>query len=241
MHRLVLGISIQWRNNGWDGVSNNGRLDCLHKRLFRRRSKKTSKLRVTGLCEWNSPLIGEFPGQRANNAENVSIWWRHHVTFLNKILLCQFNRWNLEANGSDTTSKLNARQQSNRSRTITTGRRFVEYWVKNISMKYRNTKSLIMTKISKIVVAGTIFLATTKALYNHSPTNHTITLKTWTWKRFIRQNTFFVQSTITVSQDYWYVRRPLLWCICTACIRATNEVSRYTMLFHYPVFLFYLH
>ena len=22
---------------------------------------------------------GEFPAQRANNAENVSIWWRHHV------------------------------------------------------------------------------------------------------------------------------------------------------------------
>ena len=23
---------------------------------------------------------GEFPAQRASNAENVSIWWRHHVT-----------------------------------------------------------------------------------------------------------------------------------------------------------------
>ena len=22
---------------------------------------------------------GEFPAQRASNAENVSIWWRHHV------------------------------------------------------------------------------------------------------------------------------------------------------------------
>ena len=50
----------------------------------------------------------------------------------------------------------------------------------------------------------------------------------------------FVQSTITVCQDYWYVRRPLLRYICTACIRATNEVSRYNMLFHYPVFLFLL-
>ena len=46
--------------------------------LFRRRSKKTSKLRVTGLCEGNSPVTGEFPAQRASNAENVSIWWRHH-------------------------------------------------------------------------------------------------------------------------------------------------------------------
>ena len=45
----------------------------------RRRSKKTSKLRVTGLCEGNSPVTGEFPAQRASNAENASIWWRHHV------------------------------------------------------------------------------------------------------------------------------------------------------------------
>ena len=38
-----------------------------------------SKLRVTGLCEGNSPVTGEFPAQMASNAENVSIWWRHHV------------------------------------------------------------------------------------------------------------------------------------------------------------------
>ena len=39
--------------------------DCLLDRLFRRRSKKTSKLRVTGLCEGNSPVAGEFPAQSA--------------------------------------------------------------------------------------------------------------------------------------------------------------------------------
>ena len=39
---------------------------------------KTSKLRVTGLRLGNSPEAGEFPAQMANNAENVSIWWRHH-------------------------------------------------------------------------------------------------------------------------------------------------------------------
>ena len=44
----------------------------------RRRSKITSKLRVTGLCAWNSPMTDEFPTQRVSNAENVSIWWRHH-------------------------------------------------------------------------------------------------------------------------------------------------------------------
>ena len=41
--------------------------------------KKTSNLRVTGLCAGNSPVTGEFPAQRASNAENVSIWWRHHA------------------------------------------------------------------------------------------------------------------------------------------------------------------
>ena len=47
-------------------------------RLFRRRSKKTSKLCVTGLCAGNSPVTGEFPAQRASNADNGSIWWHHH-------------------------------------------------------------------------------------------------------------------------------------------------------------------
>ena len=46
---------------------------------FRRRSRKTSKLRVTGLCAGNSPVTGEFPTQMASNAENVSVWWRHHM------------------------------------------------------------------------------------------------------------------------------------------------------------------
>ena len=41
------------------------------------RSKKTSKLRVTGLCEGNSPVTGEFPAQMVSNAENASIRWRH--------------------------------------------------------------------------------------------------------------------------------------------------------------------
>ena len=39
------------------GVSNHRRIDGLHNRLFGLRSKKTSKLRVTGLCEGNSPPV----------------------------------------------------------------------------------------------------------------------------------------------------------------------------------------
>ena len=69
---------MKWRHNGLDGVSNHQPHDCLLNRSFRRRSKKTSKLRVTGLCAGNSPVTGEFPTQMASNAENVSIWWRHY-------------------------------------------------------------------------------------------------------------------------------------------------------------------
>ena len=76
-----ISIPLQWRHNERDSVSNHHPHDCLFNCLFRRRrsSKKTSKLRVTGLCAGNSPVTGEFPVQRASNAENVSIWWRHHV------------------------------------------------------------------------------------------------------------------------------------------------------------------
>ena len=45
-------------------------------------SKKTPKLRITGLCDGNSPVIGEFPAQKASNAEDVSIWWHHHEHLL---------------------------------------------------------------------------------------------------------------------------------------------------------------
>ena len=64
---------LQWRHNGRN-------CDCLLNRLFRRRSTKTSKLRVTGLFAGNSPgpVTSEFPTQMASNAKNVSIWWRHH-------------------------------------------------------------------------------------------------------------------------------------------------------------------
>ena len=40
-----------------DVVSNHQRLDCLLSNLLRCRSKKTSKFRVTGLCEGNSPVF----------------------------------------------------------------------------------------------------------------------------------------------------------------------------------------
>ena len=60
---------LQWRHNEHDCVSNQRRLDCLLNRLFRRRSKKTSNLRATVLCERNPSVAGEFPAQSASNME----------------------------------------------------------------------------------------------------------------------------------------------------------------------------
>ena len=69
--------TLQLRPNERHDVSNHQRLDCLPNRLFMRTSKRTSKLRVTGVCEGNPPVTIGFPSQRASNAENVSIWWPH--------------------------------------------------------------------------------------------------------------------------------------------------------------------
>ena len=67
-------FTLKWRHNGHDGVSNHQPHDSLLNRLFRPRSKKASKLRITGICEGNSPVTGEFPAQMTSNAENVSIF-----------------------------------------------------------------------------------------------------------------------------------------------------------------------
>ena len=59
LHALVLHLTfpytLRWRHNERDSVSNHQPHDCLLNGLFRRRLKKTSKLRVTGLCAGNSP------------------------------------------------------------------------------------------------------------------------------------------------------------------------------------------
>ena len=77
--------ALPWHHNECDGISNRQPHDCLLNCLFRRRLKKTSmKLCVTGLCEGNSWVIGQFPTQRASNAENVSIWWHHYEVIFNQ-------------------------------------------------------------------------------------------------------------------------------------------------------------
>ena len=86
MYRLIL----QWCHNEHGGVSNHQLRDCLLNHLFRPRSKESSKLRVTGLCAWNSPVTGEFPTQMASNAENVSISWRHHEIVVSHVVICPY-------------------------------------------------------------------------------------------------------------------------------------------------------
>ena len=71
-------IPLQWRYSECNGVSNHQRLDCFLNRWLKHISKKTTKLRVTGLCAKNPPVAGGFPSLRTSNAENVSILWRHH-------------------------------------------------------------------------------------------------------------------------------------------------------------------
>ena len=60
LYRAIM-ISLQWPHNGFDSVSNHQPREYLLNRLFKRKSKKTPKLRVTGLCVGNSPVTGEYP------------------------------------------------------------------------------------------------------------------------------------------------------------------------------------
>ena len=81
---LIELVSKSWRIHYNDAImsamaSQITSLTIVYSSVYsKRRSKKTSKFRVTGLCAGNSPVTGEFPAQMASNAENVSIRWRHH-------------------------------------------------------------------------------------------------------------------------------------------------------------------
>ena len=53
--KWLQNYTLQWRHNDHNSVTNHQPHGCLLNRLFGGRSKKTSKLRVTGLCAGNSP------------------------------------------------------------------------------------------------------------------------------------------------------------------------------------------
>ena len=84
VHKLAY-CALQCRHNGRDGVSNHQLHDCLFNHILKVLIKENIKAPRSWLCAENSPVTGEFPAQRASNAENVSIWWRHHV---HKIAYC---------------------------------------------------------------------------------------------------------------------------------------------------------
>ena len=60
------------------GFSNHWHPICLPNHVFRRRSNKTSKFHVTGLCDGIHQRRW-IPSQRTGNIENVFIWWQHHA------------------------------------------------------------------------------------------------------------------------------------------------------------------
>ena len=76
-----LVATSRWRHNGRDGVSNHQPQDCLLNHLFRRRSKKTSKLRVTGLCAgihrgpMNSPHKWPVTRKMFPFHDVIMFWW----------------------------------------------------------------------------------------------------------------------------------------------------------------------
>ena len=58
----VVAIALRWRHNGHDSISNHQPHDCLLKRLF--------------------------ADQMPSNAENGSIWWRHHAYDNYALIMC---------------------------------------------------------------------------------------------------------------------------------------------------------
>ena len=119
--------ALRWRHTGHDGVSNHQPHDSLLNRFFRHRSKKTSKLRVTGLCAGNSPVTGEFHALRVSNAENISIWWRHPETLYLRL-------------GDISASPM-------RNRHLTSDTKYIVVW----SMLFPSTKKKLQGKLHWLI------------------------------------------------------------------------------------------
>ena len=94
VHSHIIVISrasttLQRRHNDHDRGSNHQPHGCLLNRLFRRRSKKTSKLRVTGLC------VGNSPGP-VNSPHKWPVTWK---MFPFDFVIMKANELSLEQNG----------------------------------------------------------------------------------------------------------------------------------------------
>ena len=72
--------TLQWRHNGRDGVSDHQPHECHTQPFIQVQIKENIKAqRLWPSCrEFPGDRWIEFPTQRASNADNVSIWWRHH-------------------------------------------------------------------------------------------------------------------------------------------------------------------
>ena len=67
-------FTLHWRHNDHCSVSNHQLHDCLLNRLIKENINAPSHRPLCG--EFTG--TGEFSAQRVSNAENGSIWWRHH-------------------------------------------------------------------------------------------------------------------------------------------------------------------
>ena len=77
---LVLGqwYALQWRHDKCDRVSNRRRLHCLLNCWSGADQRKhRSSASLAFVREIHRLQVGS-PHKKASNAENISIWWRHH-------------------------------------------------------------------------------------------------------------------------------------------------------------------
>ena len=102
-------ISLHWRHNDHDGVSNHQPHDCLLNRLFRRRSKKTSKFRVTGLCVGNSPGPVNSPHKgpvtrKMFPFDDVIMWGVGKLLYPHNSVGCNYSSLNINCALYDATA-----------------------------------------------------------------------------------------------------------------------------------------
>ena len=75
---FVLSNTLQWRHNGRDCVSNHQPHDCYTQAFIQAHIRENIIVPRHWPLWGIPPVTGGFPSQRASNAENVSISWRHH-------------------------------------------------------------------------------------------------------------------------------------------------------------------
>ena len=113
--------TLQWRHNDHDCFSNHQPHDCLLNRLFRRRSMKTSKLCVTGLC------VGTSPGP-VNSPHKWPVTWKMFP--FDDVIMITWIKWD------------------DRRGWVDCFRTRVSYWVSHEMMNFINISILISVKLN---------------------------------------------------------------------------------------------